>query len=89
MQRRNARLRREYLYKKSLEGKEKEEFVQKEKVRVALATGAPLPTELRRDAEGIKSAIDLEDDRTAKLRVRLSVHTPGVLFVCLASVRER
>ena len=77
------------MYKKSLEGKEKEELVQKEKVRVALATGAPLPTELRRDAEGIKSAIDLEDDRTAKLRVRLSVHTPGVLFVCLASVRER
>lgn len=85
MQRRNARLRREYLYKKSLEGKEKEEFVQKEKVRVALATGAPLPTELRKDAEGIKSAIDLEDDRTAKLRVRAWV---SFLFSGGISVRR-
>ncbi len=34
--RRNARLRREYLYKKSLEGKAKEEYERKERLRAAL-----------------------------------------------------
>ena len=70
MQRRNARLRREYLYKKSLEGKEKEEHERKEQVRKALASGTPLPGDLRKDAESLKKEIDLEDDKTSKLRVR-------------------
>jgi len=34
--RRNARLRREYLYKKSLEGKAKEEYERKERLRTAI-----------------------------------------------------
>jgi U3 small nucleolar ribonucleoprotein protein IMP4 len=34
--RRNARLRREYLYKKSLEGKAKEEYDRKERLRAAI-----------------------------------------------------
>ena len=70
MQRRNARLRREYLYKRSLEGKEKEEHDRKEQVRAALASGAPLPGDVAKDAEALKAAADLEDDRTAQLRVR-------------------
>ena len=36
MLRRNARLRREYLYRKSLEGKEREEYERKRKIREAL-----------------------------------------------------
>ena len=36
MIRRNARLRREYLYRKSLEGKEREEYERKRKIREAL-----------------------------------------------------
>ena len=36
MIRRNARLRREYLYRKSLEGKEREEYERKRKIRQAL-----------------------------------------------------
>ena len=39
MLRRQARLRREYLYRKSLEGKEKEEYEKKRKVKQALAEG--------------------------------------------------
>ena len=70
MQRRNARLRREYLYKRSLEGKEKEEHERKEQVRAALASGAPLPGPIAKDAEALKAAADMEDDRTAQLRVR-------------------
>lgn len=34
--RRTSRLRREYLYRKSLEGAEREEFERKEKVKAAL-----------------------------------------------------
>lgn len=37
MLKRNARLRREYLYRKSLEGKEKETYERKRKIREALA----------------------------------------------------
>ena len=36
MLRRNARLRREYLYRKSLEGKEREEYERKRVIRQAL-----------------------------------------------------
>ena len=36
MQRRTARLRREYLYRKSLEGKERTEYERKRKIRQAL-----------------------------------------------------
>lgn len=39
MIRRNARLRREYLYRKSLEGKEREEYERKRKIREALDGG--------------------------------------------------
>jgi len=59
--RRNARLRREYLYKKSLEGPAREAFERREAVRAALASGRPLPTELRRDAAAIARELELED----------------------------
>lgn len=36
MIRRNARLRREYLYRKSLEGKERDEYERKRKIKQAL-----------------------------------------------------
>lgn len=39
MLRRNARLRKEYLYRKSLEGKEKELYEKKRKIRQALEGG--------------------------------------------------
>jgi U3 small nucleolar ribonucleoprotein protein IMP4 len=58
--RRNARLRREYLYKKSLEGKAKDDYSRREQVRKALAEGKPIPTELRREAAEIHASLDLE-----------------------------
>lgn len=66
--RRNARLRREYLYKKSLSSSQAESYAKKEKVRTALAEGKALPTELRGEAEALKKEIDLEDDVTARPR---------------------
>jgi hypothetical protein len=62
--RRNARLRREYLYRKSLEGKAAEDYERKARLRAALQSGKAIPTELRKEAEELKKEIDLEDDRT-------------------------
>ncbi len=50
MLRRNARLRREYLYRKSLEGKDREEYERKLKIRRALegqTLGSTLPYKMQ------------------------------------------
>lgn len=71
MLRRQARLRREYLYRKSLEGKEREEYEKKRLVKVALAEGKPIPTELKGEEEKIRKASELDDDNTAVLRTHV------------------
>lgn len=63
-QRRSTRLRREYLYRKSLEGKEQTSYEQKRLVREALASGKPLPTEVRASYDKLKHDIDMEDSKT-------------------------
>jgi U3 small nucleolar ribonucleoprotein protein IMP4 len=77
--RRQTRLRREYLYRKSLEGQEKLSYEQKRQVREALASGKRLPTELSGYTtvghkytsavvplyDTLKKSIDAEDTRTA------------------------
>ncbi|XP_072973805.1 uncharacterized protein [Typha angustifolia] len=65
MLRRNTRLRREYLYRKSLEGKEREYYEKKRKIREALEEGKPIPTELRNEEATLRQEIDLEDEHTA------------------------
>lgn len=65
MLRRNTRLRREYLYRKSLEGKEREYYEKKRKIRQALEEGKPIPTELRNEEATLRGEIDLEDEQTA------------------------
>lgn len=45
--RRQVRLRKEYIYRKSLHGKEAAVYEDKRRVREALRDGTPLPTELR------------------------------------------
>ncbi|PKI82727.1 snoRNA-binding rRNA-processing protein imp4 [Malassezia vespertilionis] len=47
MLRRQARERREYVYKKALESKQRQIYERKQKIREALASGKPLPPELR------------------------------------------
>ena len=80
MLRRDIRLRRDYLYRKSLEGKKKEEYEKKMKVREALASsfsccsslsvaGKKVPTELRYEAEKLKHTVDMEDEETKELKV--------------------
>ncbi|WMV06977.1 hypothetical protein MTR67_000362 [Solanum verrucosum] len=65
MHRRNIRLRREYLYRKSLEGKERLLYEKKRKIREALEEGKPIPTELRNEEAALRKEIDLEDEITA------------------------
>lgn len=65
--RRQTRLRREYIYRKSLQGPEKARYEQKRQVREALANGTALPTELRASYDSLRQEVDAEDTRTAAL----------------------
>lgn len=68
MLRKLTRERREYLFRKSLEGKERLRYDQKRKIRKALEEGKPIPTELAASAEQLDKEIGLEDDQTSVLR---------------------
>lgn len=59
--RRQTRIRREYLYRKSLQGREAASYEQKRLIRTALAQGKKLPTELRASYDKLSSQIQQED----------------------------
>jgi U3 small nucleolar ribonucleoprotein protein IMP4 len=63
--RRSARLRREYLYRKSLASSESSTYEDKRRIRDALSQGRALPTELRATYDRLKDDIDHEDSKTA------------------------
>jgi len=50
MQRREARLRKEYLYRKSLEDKEKKRHQQKELLQTAIDKRSAIPLEIKKSA---------------------------------------
>jgi U3 small nucleolar ribonucleoprotein protein IMP4 len=64
--RRQTRLRREYIYRKSLEGREKAAYEQKRIIREALASGKQLPTEVRASYDKLREEVDAEDITTEK-----------------------
>lgn len=68
MLRRNVRLRKEYLYKKSLEDREAVTFEKKRKLQEALSKGKAIPTELRGQDKKLRAGLDLTDDRTKEQR---------------------
>lgn len=59
--RRNVRLRREYLYRKSLEGKERESYDRKQQFKQALAEGKAIPTEIRTRQKSLEREIEYDD----------------------------
>ena len=63
--RRQTRLRREYLYRKSLEGREKVSYEHKRVIREALAAGKSVPSELRATYDKLQRQIDSEDNKTS------------------------
>jgi U3 small nucleolar ribonucleoprotein protein IMP4 len=69
--RRQTRLRREYMYRKSLEGREKTEYEQKRKIREALASGKPLPTEVRASYDKLQQQVDAEDTMTQNVKTHV------------------
>lgn len=59
--RRNNRLRKEYLYRKSLQGKDKEIYEKKKLIQEALDKGAPIPGKLREEASAILNDIEYDE----------------------------
>lgn len=70
MLRRRIRERKEYLFRKSLEGAEQEKYEKKRKVRKALEDGTPLEPSLRHEAISLKAEMDHEDVQTARAALR-------------------
>ncbi|GER40624.1 U3 small nucleolar ribonucleoprotein protein imp4, partial [Striga asiatica] len=70
MLRRNVRLGREYLYRKSFEGKEHLLYEKKHKIREAFAESdfieqrKPIPAKLRNEEGTLRPEIDPEDENT-------------------------
>ncbi|EEA06026.1 U3 small nucleolar ribonucleoprotein IMP4, putative [Cryptosporidium muris RN66] len=62
MIRRGIRLRKEYLFQKSLEEKEKQILDNKKRIREAIEEGKAIPTELVNISTNLRSSIDLEDN---------------------------
>ena len=65
MIRRTNRLRREFIYRKSLEGKERELYEKKRKIRQCLEEGKAIPNELRNSEAELRKELALEDVETA------------------------
>ncbi|XP_039725208.1 U3 small nucleolar ribonucleoprotein IMP4 isoform X2 [Pteropus medius] len=61
MLRREARLRREYLYRKAREEAQRSAHERKEKVRRALEENRLIPTELRREALALQESLEFDD----------------------------
>ena len=62
MLRRQVRLRKEYLYRKSLEDQERTILEKKKKLKRALDDGKPIPTELRKDEAELRRLMQFDDD---------------------------
>ncbi|PVV00659.1 hypothetical protein BB560_004948 [Smittium megazygosporum] len=65
MLRRQNRLRREFLYKKSLEEKERLVYEKKQKIKAALKDGRPIPTELQKEADQLYKTLAFDEAQDA------------------------
>ncbi|XP_031573371.1 U3 small nucleolar ribonucleoprotein protein IMP4-like [Actinia tenebrosa] len=63
MLRRQARQRREYLYRKSLEEQERSIYEKKKRLKLSLRDGKTIPTELRKDEAELRKAIEFDDEK--------------------------
>lgn len=64
MLRKQARERREYLYRKGLESQERLVHDRKRRFRESVEAGKPIPTDLRKDSEELRKLVELDDDST-------------------------
>lgn len=70
MMRRQARERREYVYRKMQEDQERAVVDRKRRFREAFESGKALPTDLRQDAAALQKAAQFDDERTAELQAQ-------------------
>eukprot|EP00045_Choanoeca_perplexa_P005332 m.44991 g.44991 ORF g.44991 m.44991 type:complete len:287 (-) comp13064_c0_seq1:97-957(-) len=68
MLRRQQRERREYLYRKSLEDKEKTIHERKQRLRAALQAGKAIPSDLRGDAAELQRQLQYDDANTTQYK---------------------
>ena len=64
MLRREARLRKEFLYRKALEEKDRKQQEQKLQLKNALDSNKPIPKELKRDAVKLAEALSYDQNVT-------------------------
>ncbi|KAI9366118.1 anticodon-binding protein [Zopfochytrium polystomum] len=64
MNRRETRLRRDYLYRKSLETKERQIYERKQRIKEALTSGKPIPSDLRKEATLLKKDFFYDESQT-------------------------
>lgn len=64
--RRNVRLRREYLYRKGLEGKERALYDHKQQLKEAIRSGKAIPTELRSAEKSLRHEMEYDDEAHEK-----------------------
>jgi U3 small nucleolar ribonucleoprotein protein IMP4 len=88
---RNIRLRREYLYKKSLENKEELETTKKQKVLRALSTNSKLPEQLREEEAKLTASSEWDDSKTMKRKTHVDdeyASWKGEPKVCVTTSRD-
>lgn len=86
MIRRNTRLRKEYIYRKALETKDRQIFERKQALKNALSEGKAIPTELRNESETLKNDL-LFDEHHEDMSTHIDdeyaqagVHDPKILI---------
>lgn len=67
--RRQVRLRKEYMYRKSLNSKDGDIYDKKLRVREALRDGTPLPTELRADEATLRHEVRRQTQSRSSLTI--------------------
>jgi U3 small nucleolar ribonucleoprotein protein IMP4 len=71
MLRKNIRLRKEYLYNKSRELKDREKQEKLIKIKRAIENDKKMPNELRKEKEQLTKEVELADDKTIMARTHI------------------
>eukprot|EP00126_Sphaerothecum_destruens_P001932 Sdes_comp15368_c0_seq1m4244 len=87
MLRRQARLRKEYLFRKSHENKQRQIFQKKELLKGALSEGKKIPTELLNEEAELRKQIAKDDEQTGKFQDHIDdeyshagIHDPKIML---------
>ncbi|KAJ3161020.1 snoRNA-binding rRNA-processing protein imp4 [Geranomyces variabilis] len=86
MIRRQSRLRREYLYRKALETKDRQIYERKQELKEALESGRPIPGELRKEASALQKDLQYDENQTVPTNhiddeyAQAGVHDPKILI---------